>query len=509
MPGKVYLVGAGPGDPGLLTRRAAELIAAADVIAVDALVSKDITSSFPPAAEVVYVGKRASAHTLPQEQINLLLVEEAMKGKTVVRLKGGDPFVFGRGGEEAEELVAAGVPVEIVPGISSSIAGPAYAGIPVTHRSYATSLTLVTGHESDESTGIDWPVVARLQGTIVFMMGFGNLSMIVRKLTENGMSQQRPVAVISKATTREQRTVAGTLTNIEARVAEASLATPALIVVGEVVKLHDVINWFETKPLFGKRIVVTRAREQASELKKSLEDAGAQVLQFPTIEIAPPESYDSLDRVIDALTDYQWVIFTSSNGVRSFFDRLHEHGDDARSLAGVMVAAVGESTAADLRARGINPDLVPDKFQSTALLPLLEADQKGIRTAVIRAAEGREELIEELRRRGGEVDLGVAYRTVAADYDIEELRKLIDDKAIDAVTFTSASTVDHFFGRLSADERSKISARAILASIGPTTTEAIRRFGRGPDIEAKNATIAALLEAVTSALAGASVKTSS
>jgi len=509
MSGKVYLVGAGPGDPGLLTTRAAELIAAADLIAVDALVSKDITSSFPAAAEVVYVGKRASAHTLPQDKINLLLVEEAKKGKTVVRLKGGDPFVFGRGGEEAEELVAAGVPVEIVPGISSSIAGPAYAGIPVTHRSYATSLTLVTGHESDESTGIDWPVVARLQGTIVFMMGFGNLSMIVRKLTENGMPAQRPVAVISKATTREQRTVAGTLSNIENRVAGANLPTPALIVVGEVVKMHDVINWFETKPLFGKRIVVTRAREQASELKKSLEDAGAQVLQFPTIEIAPPESYDSLDRIIDAITDYQWVIFTSSNGVRSFFDRLREHGDDARSLAGVMVAAVGESTAADLRARGINPDLVPDKFQSTALLPLLEADQKGIRTAVIRAAEGREELIEELRRRGGEVDLGVAYRTVAADYDIDELRKLIGENAIDAVTFTSASTVDHFFGRLSADERSRISSRALLASIGPTTTEAIRRYGRGPDIEAKNATIAALLDAVTGALAGASGSTSS
>jgi uroporphyrinogen III methyltransferase / synthase len=504
MPGKVYLVGAGPGDPGLLTMRAAELIAAADLIAVDALVSKEITSSFPPDAEVVYVGKRASAHTLPQDKINQLLIEQAIKGKTVVRLKGGDPFVFGRGGEEAEELVAAGLPVEIVPGISSSIAGPAYAGIPVTHRSYATSLTLVTGHESDESTGIDWPVVARLQGTIVFMMGFGNLAMIVRKLIENGMPSDRPVAVISKATTREQRTVTGTLTNIEGRIAKANLPTPALIVVGEVVKMHDVINWFETKPLFGKRVVVTRAREQASELKKSLEDAGAQVLQFPTIEIAPPESYDSLDRIVDAISDYQWVIFTSSNGVRAFFERLREAGDDARVLAGVMVAAVGESTANELRAHGIIPDLVPDKFQSTALLPLLEADQKGIRTAVIRAEEGREDLIDELRRRGGEVDLGIAYRTIAADYDIEELRALIEN-GIDAVTFTSASTVDHFFAKLTPEERSKVSSRAILASIGPTTTEAIKRYGRGPDVEAKNATIAALLEAVTNALSAAPV----
>ena len=505
MSGKVYLVGAGPGDPGLLTQRAAELIAAADLIAVDALVSKEITSSFPPDAEVVYVGKRASAHTLPQDKINQLLIDQAIKGKTVVRLKGGDPFVFGRGGEEAEELVAAGLPVEIVPGISSSIAGPAYAGIPVTHRSYATSLTLVTGHESDESTGIDWPVVARLQGTIVFMMGFGNLAMIVRKLIENGMPSTRPVAVVSKATTREQRTVAGTLANIEGRIAKANLPTPALIVVGEVVKMHDVINWFETKPLFGKRVIVTRAREQASELKKSLEDAGAQVLQFPTIEIAPPESYDSLDRIIDAISDYQWIIFTSPNGVRSFFERLRENGDDARSLAGVMVAAVGDTTANDLRAHGIIPDLVPEKFQSSALLPLLDADQKGIRTAVIRAEEGREELIDELRRRGGEVDLGIAYRTIAADYDIDELRRLIAENAIDAVTFTSASTVDHFLGKLSAEERSKISSRAILASIGPTTTEAIKRYGRGPDVEAKNATIAALLDAVTNALTSVSV----
>ncbi|MGZ7032589.1 MAG: uroporphyrinogen-III C-methyltransferase [Thermoanaerobaculia bacterium] len=507
--GKVFLVGAGPGDPGLLTKRAAELIASADLIAVDALVSKEIMSTFPANAEVVYVGKRASAHTLPQEQINQLLIVEAIKGRRVVRLKGGDPFVFGRGGEEAEELVAAGIPIEIVPGISSSIAGPAYAGIPVTHRSHATSLTLITGHESDDSTGIDWPVVARLRGTIVFMMGFGNLPQIVRNLIENGMPAERPVAVISKATTREQRTVAGTLADIDSRVASANLATPALIVVGDVVKMHDVINWFETKPLFGKRIIVTRAREQASDLKRLFDDSGAQVLQFPTIEIAPPESYDSLDRIIDVLSDYQWIIFTSPNGVQHFFDRLREHGDDARALAGVMVAAVGQATANDLRARGVNPDLVPEKFLSTALLPLLEADQKGIRTAVIRAEEGREELIEELRRRGGEVDLGIAYRTIAADYDLDELRELIADRAIDVVTFTSASTVDHFFGRLTTEERAGVIEHALLASIGPTTTEAIRKYGRGPDVEAKNATVQALHDAVLDALSAAAPTSSS
>ncbi len=262
--GKVYLVGAGPGDARLLTLRAAELLAKADLVALDALVSRDIVAMIPKKAEVVYVGKRAGAHAVPQDQINQLLIDEAKKGRAVVRLKGGDPFVFGRGGEEAEELAAAAVPFEIVPGISSAIAGPAYAGIPVTHRTHATSVTLVTAHESEGSTGIKWSALARLDGTIVFMMGFANLSMIVHKLMEHGMSRERGCAVISKATRCDQRSVAGSLRNIEMLVRETTLETPALIVVGDVVDLRSSINWFETKPLFGKRIVVTRAREQAS-----------------------------------------------------------------------------------------------------------------------------------------------------------------------------------------------------------------------------------------------------
>jgi len=497
--GKVFLVGAGPGDPGLLTLRAAELLATADVVALDALVSKEIAAKIPPATKVVYVGKRASAHALPQDQINQLLVDEAKKGHRVVRLKGGDPFVFGRGGEEAEELVAAGVPVEIVPGISSSIAGPAYAGIPVTHRSYATSLTLVTGHEADESTGIKWSALAQLDGTIVFMMGLGNLPAIVNNLIKYGCALDRPIAVISKATTREQRSVTGTLATIERIVSDAEMPTPALIVVGEVVKMHDIINWFETKPLFGKRVVVTRAREQASELKKMLEESGAQVLQFPTIEIAPPQTFDSLDHVVAlAGGKYDLYVFTSVNGVKFFFDRLLERGFDARKLAGASIAAVGDTTAAELRARGIAPDLIPEKFQSISLLPMLADDQSGIRTAVIRAAEGRDELIDELRKRGGQVDLGIAYQTKAADYDLDELRVLLD--SIDAVTFTSASTVEHFFEKLSAEERKKVAVHAKFFSIGPTTTEAIRRFGFTPEVESKNATIAALHDAVVEAL---------
>jgi uroporphyrinogen III methyltransferase/synthase len=482
MSGKVFLVGAGPGDAGLLTVRAAELIASADLIAVDALVSPDIVAQFPKSAEVVYVGKRASAHTLPQEKINQLLVDEAKKGKRVVRLKGGDPFVFGRGGEEAEELVSAGVPVEIVPGISSSIAGPAYAGIPVTHREYSTSLTLVTGHEADASTGIKWGALAQLDGTIVFMMGFANLPVIVQKLTENGVPRDRAVAVISKATTREQRTVAGTLGDIEAKAAAANLPTPALIVVGDVVRMHDAINWFETKPLFGKRIVVTRAREQASDLKRLFEESGASVVQFPTIEIAPPESFDSLDRAVNETWD--WLIFTSVNGVEAFFGRMTK---DARALAGTKIAAVGETTSAALQRHGITPDLVPEKFQSVSLLPHFPEDMRGSRVALIRAQEGREEVLNELRRRGAEVLLAVAYRTVPVTLNAAELHD------IDVVTFTSASTVDNFFAAVP-DATTLNGAR--LASIGPTTSEAIRKHGRQPDVEAPNATIQALHDAV-------------
>ncbi len=499
---RVFLVGAGPGDPRLLTLRAAELIATADFVALDALVSKEIASRIPTKAEVVYVGKRARAHTLSQEKINRLLIEEAKKGKRVVRLKGGDPFVFGRGGEEAEEIVAAGVSVEIVPGISSAIAGPAYAGIPVTHRQFSTSLTVVTGHEADESAGIRWAALAQLDGTIVFMMGFANLPLIVQKLTEHGMSGDRPVAVISNGTKPDQRTVTGTLRTIEARVFDAELPTPALIVVGEVVRLREVMNWFESKPLFGKRVVVTRAREQASKLVDLFVDSGANVLQFPTIEVVPPDSYESLDRVIDR--KYDLLVFTSVNGVRSYFDRLLEKGNDARALSEARVAAVGENTAAELRGRGIIADLVPEKFISTALLPLLAEDQRGVRTAVIRAAKGSDELIEELRRRGGEVDLGLAYRTRAADENIEELRSLLD--SIDVVTFTSGSTVDNFFGKLRPEERTRVLNRAMIASIGPVTTDAIQRYGRGPDIEAEKATIEALHDAVVKAVRRTSSK---
>jgi uroporphyrinogen III methyltransferase/synthase len=484
MSGKVYLIGAGPGDPGLLTVRAAELIASAEVVMTDALVSPPVVAKIPKTAEVIYVGKRAGAHTVPQDQTNRILVEKAREGKRVVRLKGGDPFVFGRGGEEAEELVAAGIEFEIVPGISSGVAGPAYAGIPVTHRDHATAVMFVTGHESDDSTGIDWQTLAKFNGTIVLFMGIANLGMISRNLRANGMRADQPVAVVSRGTTPRQRTVVGTLETIE-EVARG-IETPALIVIGTVVALREKISWFETKPLYGKRVVVTRARDQASDLSRLLRDSGAEVVEFPTIEIGPPPSFESLDRVIGALGGYRWIIFTSVNGVTSFFDRLKDARKDARSLAGRMIAAVGDTTAEALRDRGIEPDLIPPKFQSTALLPLLEQDQRGIRTAVIRAAVGSDELIDELRKRGGEVDLAVAYETKPVAGDVSRLEN------IDIVTFTSGSTVDNFFSAI----ENGIAKHARLASIGPMTSEAIRRHGRTPDIESDAATVAALHAAI-------------
>ncbi|HUF17145.1 MAG TPA: uroporphyrinogen-III C-methyltransferase [Thermoanaerobaculia bacterium] len=496
MSGKVFLVGAGPGDAALLTLRAAELLSRAEVVVIDALVSPEILAMIPSKAEIIDAGKRASAHTLPQDRTNALLVEKGREGKQVVRLKGGDPFIFGRGGEEAEELRRNGIPFEVVPGISSAIAGPAYAGIPVTHRSHATSVTLITGHESDDSTGIPWSSLAGAKGTIVFLMGMANLPMIASRLMEEGMAREMPVAVISRATTPHQQTVTGTLESIASAVKKADLPTPALIVVGEVVSVRENVSWFENRPLFGRTIVVTRAREQASELKKLLEEAGGRVLQFPTIEIVPPASFDSLDSIIEDLASYDWLIFTSVNGVQSFFHRLHSKDLDARALSSSRIAAVGQTTAALLLDRGIRADLVPDKFQSIALLPLLPQDQSGVRTAVIRAAVGRNEVIDELRARGGTVDLGIAYETRATTAIRDELVALLEAGSIDCVTFTSASTVDHFFENLSEEQSRRLTEKAALASIGPTTSEAIRSRGARVDVEADEASVPALAGAV-------------
>jgi len=500
MNGKVFLVGAGPGDPGLLTVKAARLLATAEVVVLDALVSPEIVHQIPSGCRIIDAGKRAGKHTLSQDEINQVLVDEARAGLRVVRLKGGDPFVFGRGGEEAEALQKAGIFFEVVPGVSSAMAGPAYAGIPVTHRTLAASVTLITGHESDESTGINWDALAKLDGTIVFLMGLARLSSIASKLIEHGRRPETPVAVISQATTMSQRTVSGTLSSIVEVVAKAVLPAPALVVVGEVVGMRDRIGWFESKPLFGRRIVVTRAREQSSDLKAALEEAGADVIQFPTIEIVPPSSFTSLDRVIEETGLYQWLIFTSQNGVRSFFDRLKEKRRDSRTLSEAQIAVVGDSTAAELEKHGISADLIPDKFQSDALLPLLPRDMRGVRVALIRAESGRDTLIEGIESRGGSVDLAVAYRSVPRYDFAEELRELIREKLIDVVTFTSSSTVENFFSALSAAERTALLSRATIASIGPVTSRTLRDLGVEVGVEARSASVSALSDAILESL---------
>jgi len=496
MKGIVYLVGAGPGDPGLLTLRAVEVLARADVVVIDALVSSEILGRIKPSSEIIDAGKRAGNHTLDQAEINSLLVSKAAEGKVVVRLKGGDPFVFGRGGEEAEELFQAGIRFEIVPGVTSAIASPAYAGIPVTHREHATSVSFVTGHESDDSTGVAWNHLAKVGGTLVFLMGVRRLPEICAHLIDEGMAGATPVAVVSRGTTSRQRTIVGSLDDIAQKVRAAALETPALIVVGEVVRLRERLAWYEKRPLYGRTIIVTRAREQASLLKSLLEEEGAVVLQFPSIEVVPPASFESIDAIVQALGTYHWIVFTSHNGVASFFSRMDEFALDARALAGVKVAAVGDSTAAELRRRGVNADLVPPRFQSTALLPLLEEDQRGRRIAVIRAATGREELIDELRRRGGEVHLGVAYQTRPTSDAKSDLLERVSGNAIDCVTFTSASTVENFMNLLGEAGREGLVNRAALISIGPTTSEALRALGLEPALESQEASIESLRDAV-------------
>lgn len=496
MKGVVYLVGAGPGDPGLLTVRAVDLLARAEVVVVDALISLEILEKINSSAEVIDAGKRAGNHTLTQDEINRILVQKATEVATVVRLKGGDPFVFGRGGEEASALREAGIRFVVVPGVTSAVAAPAYAGIPVTHRAHATSVTFITGHESDSSTGVAWESLAKSGGTLVFFMGVRRLQDICDKLLQQGLSTDTPVAVISRGTTSRQRTVVGSLNDIASIASGASIETPALMVVGDVVRLRDQIEWFERRPLFGRTVIVTRARERASILKQQLEEEGAEVLQFPTIEITPPETFESLDSVIRSLQQYQWIIFTSHNGVASFFSRLRQLRLDTRSLAGIKVGAVGESTAAELERRGITPDVVPPRFQSLALLPLLNADQTGIRTAVIRAAGGREELIEGLRMRGGTVDLGIAYVTRPNTQGFENVLARIQSDSVDCVTFTSASTVENFFALLGEDEKERLGKRAALISIGPTTSDALRHVGFEPTRQATEASVESLREAV-------------
>ena len=398
---KVYLIGAGPGDPGLLTIKGKDILEKADVVVYDYLANDTLLGYARPDAERIYVGKVAGNHALPQDGINKLIIEKAKEGKIVARLKGGDPYIFGRGGEEAEELLDAGVPFEEVPGISSTIAGPAYAGIPLTHRSFSSSVTLITGHENPDKPGSvhNWKALAASANTLVFVMGMKNLPDIARNLIEAGLSPDTPAALVHWGTTAKHRSLAATLGTLHEEGVRQGFTNPSVIIVGKVVTLRDRLNWFEQKPLLGRSVVVTRAREQASGLAAQLADLGAEVIQFPTIDIKPLEDYSSVDAAVRNLGAYDWLIFTSANGVKCFWERLEAQGLDARALYGLQVAAIGPATAQAVRTHGIAPDFVPEAYIAESVAEgLIGLGMDGKKVLLPRAREAREVLPEELRK---------------------------------------------------------------------------------------------------------------
>jgi uroporphyrinogen III methyltransferase/synthase len=479
----VYLVGAGPGDPGLLTVRGAELLRRADVVVFDRLSISSLLELAPPGAERINVGKAPGHPTMPQEQINDLLVEHGRRGGTVVRLKGGDPFVFARGGEECDALVAAGVPFEIVPGITSAIAVPAYAGIPVTMRHSSELFTVITGHEDPDKGGeLDWSTVAKLGGTIVVLMGVGRLPKIVGRLLDGGLAPDTPLAAVRWGTRPEQHTVRTTLAGVLDRLDE--LRSPSVIVIGKVAAKH--LDWFERRPLFGRTVVVTRAREQASALVEQLRLAGADTVEVPSIEIVePPDGGAARRSAAAAVGSYDWLVFTSANGVERFLPELR----DARALAGVLVAAIGPGTADALRARNIVADLVPERFVAESLLEAFPARPPGGgRVLLARAKVARDVLPDGLRAAGWHVDVVDVYETVPvplSDTTSAALRRA------DIVTFTSSSTVERFLEAAGAD-----AVPPVVACIGPVTADTARAHGLTVDVVADVHTIPGLVAAL-------------
>jgi uroporphyrinogen III methyltransferase / synthase len=498
--GLVYLVGAGPGDPGLITVKGQACVQKADVVVYDRLVSPAMLRQAPRGCEMIDAGKSPQGHALPQEAINALLVEKALAGKVVVRLKGGDPFLFGRGGEEAEALADAGVPFEVVPGVTSAIAAPAYAGIPVTHRDHTSTFAVVTGHEdpTKADSSIDWQKLATGVGTLVCLMGVGNLPQIVAKLIEHGRDAQTPVAIVQQGTEARQKTVTGTLADIVERAREADIKPPAVTIVGEVVRLREKLRWFDTKPLFGKRVLVTRSREQASALSQRLRELGAEPLEYPAIEIAPPKDIAPLDEAIAKLATYDWLIFTSANGVGALADRMAEKGMDIQSLGRVRIAAIGPATAQALAGYGLRVDYLPDVYTTKEIAARI-GDVAGQRILLPRAERAPKQLAQALRGKGAVVDEVTAYRTLAVGAP-DELKALLTDGQIDIVTFTSSSTVRNLAASLRPLERSQVMSRCLVACIGPVTARTAARLGIRVDVVAREHTIAGLVEAIITAV---------
>jgi uroporphyrinogen III methyltransferase/synthase len=492
-PGKVYLIGAGPGDPGLITAKGLRCLETADVVVYDHLVDESLLEHACKGVRLIFAGKQQSHHTLRQEETNALLVSLGQEGKVVARLKGGDPFVLGRGGEEAEALAAGGIPFEVVPGVTAAVAVPAYAGIPLTHRRLASSFAVITGHETPdkEQSTIDWARVAGGADTLVFLMGVTNLAPICRGLVEPGRPSSTPAAVIRWGTYPRQETVTGTLADIAQRAEEASMAPPAVLVVGEVVGLRNTLRWFDSRPLFGKRILVTRSRHQASRLSKLLGQEGAEPVELPTIEIQQAPA-SSLDGALSRLGDFGWVVFTSANGVEAFFSRLIESGRDARALGGVKVCALGDATAEALRGWGLRADLVPSEFSAGGILSAFAGwDIAGVRFLLPRAEDVPPELADGLRGRGAQVEGLTVYRTQPADPS-DKARELVE--SADIITFTSSSTVKGLACMVGGDVG--LINRATVACIGPVTADTATGMGIHTDVVAPTHTIPGLVAAL-------------
>lgn len=492
--GICYLVGAGPGDVGLVTLKAKECIEKCDVLVYDALSSAELVGWTKEGCELIFAGKRAADHAIPQDQINALIVEKTLQGKTVTRLKGGDPMIFGRGGEEAAELAEAGVAFEIVPGISSTIAGPAYAGIPVTHRDHCSQLTIFTGHEDPTKgeTSLDFKQLAATPGTKVFVMGVSRLRGICEEFIKGGADPGTLIALTRWATTGKHRTVQGTLGNIADIVEEQNFKSPAVAVIGDVVKEREKINWFETRPLFGKRIVVTRTRQQAGGLSKRLGELGADVIEFPTIRIEPPQDRrDFAESVAEAHT-YDWLVFTSPNGVERFFDAFYATYQDARSLGGCRIAAIGPSTEAKIREYRFAVDLLPEKFVAEGLVEAFKKESISHQKILwIKAEETRNVVYDGLMEQEAIVDTCLAYRTVPETDDPTGAAAALQKDGADLITFTSGSTVEHFF-KMGIDWPDECEA----ACIGPVTARTFRSSCDAPMIEAKEHTIEGLVSRI-------------
>ena len=495
--GKVYLVGAGPGDPGLITVKGLECLRKADVVIYDRLIDDSLLEEASPEAEKIYVGKGRGCHAMEQKEINLLLIGKARECKTVIRLKGGDPFVLGRGGEEAEVLAANGIHFEVVPGVSSAYAVPAYAGIPVTHRRLASSFTVITGHEDPEKgeSHIDWNKIGAGSDTLVFLMGMGNLAHIVSKLIQNGRPPSTPVAVINNGTSPKQRTITGTLEDIVVKAKKENFEPPAVIVVGEVVKLRQQIRWFDNLPLFGKRVLVTRAEHQIKQLSRLLLERGAVPVEMPVIKINPPENWRDLDKAILDLKNFNWVIFTSVNAVEIFWKRLQAKKLDARQFGGTKIGAMGPTTAGVLEDRGLHPDYVPKTYTSRGFLAgLKKQDIVGRRVLLPRADIAGNELNDGLIKLGARIHQITAYRTATVAKPVSQAKQMLLSGEIDVITFTSASTVKSLLDVLG--RKWEVVKRAKLACVGPSTVAALSDKGLKADIVAREHTMVGLVTAV-------------